>query len=119
MQLVGVHAHATCCQPCADGCAPHTIAVLLEDSQPLPMGIPLAGHLLRFQLFRCDADGCAAPTIAVLYEDTKEQRHVKTYEVSLRDKVRGRWACWRAHAVCAALLCALACLARCVHGANC
>lgn len=37
---------------------------------------------------RClSADGCAAPTIAVLYEDTKEQRHVKTYEVSLRDKV--------------------------------
>jgi DNA damage-binding protein 1 len=38
-------------------------------------------------------DGCAAPTIAVLYEDTKEQRHVKTYEVSLRDKelVEGPW----------------------------
>ncbi|EFN59838.1 hypothetical protein CHLNCDRAFT_29381 [Chlorella variabilis] len=38
-------------------------------------------------------DGCAAPTIAVLYEDTKEQRHVKTYEVSLREKelVEGPW----------------------------
>lgn len=36
----------------------------------------------------CFADGCATPTIAVLYEDTKEQRHVKTYEVSLHDKVR-------------------------------
>ncbi len=31
--------------------------------------------------------GCKAPTLAVLYEDTKEQRHIKTYEVSLKDKV--------------------------------
>jgi DNA damage-binding protein 1 len=30
---------------------------------------------------------CQVPTLAVLYEDTKEQRHIKTYEVSLRDKV--------------------------------
>ena len=30
---------------------------------------------------------CAAPTVAVLYEDTKEQRHIKTYEVSSRNKV--------------------------------
>jgi hypothetical protein len=35
------------------------------------------------------AEGCAAPTVAVLFEDTKEQRHVKTYEVSLREKVLG------------------------------
>lgn len=41
---------------------------------------------------RIPADGCATPTIAVLYEDTKEQRHVRTYEVSLRDKVRYRGA---------------------------
>ena len=34
-------------------------------------------------------DGCAAPTIAVLFEDTKDARHVKTYEVALREKVRG------------------------------
>lgn len=41
-------------------------------------------------------DGCDTPTIAVLYEDTKEQRHVKTYEVSLRDKVQcsRRWREW-------------------------
>lgn len=31
---------------------------------------------------------CINPTLAVLYEDTKEQRHVKTYEVRLRSKVR-------------------------------
>lgn len=31
---------------------------------------------------------CASPTIAVLYEDTKEQRHIKTYEIIVRDKVR-------------------------------
>ena len=31
--------------------------------------------------------GCAVPTLAVLFEDTKEQRHIKTYQVSLRDKV--------------------------------
>ena len=31
--------------------------------------------------------GCARPTIAVLYTDPKEQRHVKTYEVVLKDKV--------------------------------
>jgi hypothetical protein len=27
------------------------------------------------------------PTLAVLYEDTKEQRHIKTYEVRVRSKV--------------------------------
>jgi DNA damage-binding protein 1 len=38
--------------------------------------------------------GCAAPTLAVLYEDTKEQRHVKTYELALREKelAPGPWA---------------------------
>jgi hypothetical protein len=34
----------------------------------------------------------------VLYEDTKEQRHVKTYEVSLRDKVRHDSGMTAAHA---------------------
>jgi len=32
---------------------------------------------------------CSTPALAVLYEDTKEQRHVKTYEVNMRDKVNG------------------------------
>jgi len=31
--------------------------------------------------------GCAIPTLAVLFEDTKEQRHIKTYQVSVKDKV--------------------------------
>jgi len=31
--------------------------------------------------------GCAVPTLAVLFEDTKEQRHIKTYQVSVKDKV--------------------------------
>ncbi|KAG7666932.1 hypothetical protein KSW81_000683 [Nannochloris sp. 'desiccata'] len=30
--------------------------------------------------------GCAVPTLAVLFEDTKEQRHIKTYQVSVKDK---------------------------------
>lgn len=29
---------------------------------------------------------CTLPTIAVLYEDTKECRHIKTYQISLREK---------------------------------
>lgn len=33
-------------------------------------------------------DGCSKPTIAVLYQDTKEARHIKTYTVILKDKVR-------------------------------
>lgn len=33
-------------------------------------------------------EGCARPTLALLHEDTKLARHVKTYEVSLKDKVR-------------------------------
>ncbi|VVB07861.1 unnamed protein product [Arabis nemorensis] len=38
--------------------------------------------------------GCAKPTIAVLYQDNKDARHVKTYEVSLKDKdfVEGPWS---------------------------
>jgi len=37
--------------------------------------------------------GCAKPTIVVLYEDTKEARHLKTYEVSLKEKdfTEGPW----------------------------
>ncbi|RXH98908.1 hypothetical protein DVH24_011233 [Malus domestica] len=38
--------------------------------------------------------GCSKPTIVVLYQDNKDVRHVKTYEVSLKDKdfVEGPWA---------------------------
>eukprot|EP00958_Prasinococcus_capsulatus_P013243 scaffold1343_cov369-Prasinococcus_capsulatus_cf.AAC.10 len=37
--------------------------------------------------------GLSKPTIAVLYEDTRDARHVKTYEVSLKDKelTEGPW----------------------------
>ena len=31
-------------------------------------------------------DGQIKPTLALLYEDTKELKHLKTYEVNLRDK---------------------------------
>ena len=30
--------------------------------------------------------GCAVPTILLLYQDPKEMRHLKTYEVSIKDK---------------------------------
>ncbi len=33
-------------------------------------------------------EGCAKPTIAVLYQDNKDARHIKTYEVVLKEKVR-------------------------------
>ncbi|ONI11113.1 hypothetical protein PRUPE_4G088300 [Prunus persica] len=38
--------------------------------------------------------GCSKPTIVVLYQDNKDARHVKTYEVALKDKdfVEGPWA---------------------------
>ncbi|KVH77823.1 Cleavage/polyadenylation specificity factor, A subunit, C-terminal [Cynara cardunculus var. scolymus] len=38
--------------------------------------------------------GCPKPTIVVLYQDNKDARHVKTYEVSLKDKdfVEGPWS---------------------------
>ena len=38
--------------------------------------------------------GCATPTICVLYEDTKEARHVKTYEVDVKEKTLrdGPWS---------------------------
>ncbi|EXC25620.1 DNA damage-binding protein 1a [Morus notabilis] len=38
--------------------------------------------------------GCSKPTIVVLYQDNKDARHVKTYEVSLKDKdfVEGPWS---------------------------
>lgn len=38
--------------------------------------------------------GCERPTIAVLYQDTKEARHVKTYEILLREKelAEGKWS---------------------------
>lgn len=38
--------------------------------------------------------GCPKPTIVVLYQDNKDARHVKTYEVSLKDKdfIEGPWA---------------------------
>ncbi|GLT97110.1 hypothetical protein SLE2022_146930 [Rubroshorea leprosula] len=38
--------------------------------------------------------GCSKPTIVVLYQDNKDARHIKTYEVSLKDKdfVEGPWS---------------------------
>ncbi|XP_074558641.1 DNA damage-binding protein 1a [Curcuma longa] len=38
--------------------------------------------------------GCSRPTIVVLYQDNKDARHVKTYEVVLKDKdfVEGPWS---------------------------
>ncbi|WOL18645.1 DNA damage-binding protein 1 [Canna indica] len=38
--------------------------------------------------------GCLKPTIVVLYQDNKDARHVKTYEVALKDKdfVEGPWS---------------------------
>lgn len=37
--------------------------------------------------------GCARPTFAILYEDARELRHVKTYEVNLKEKdlAEGPW----------------------------
>ncbi len=32
-------------------------------------------------------EGCAKPTIAVLYQDNKDARHIKTYEVVVKEKV--------------------------------
>ncbi|GLT64999.1 hypothetical protein SLA2020_374570 [Shorea laevis] len=38
--------------------------------------------------------GCSKPTIVVLYQDNEDARHIKTYEVSLKDKdfTEGPWA---------------------------
>ncbi|KAL0918442.1 hypothetical protein M5K25_010451 [Dendrobium thyrsiflorum] len=38
--------------------------------------------------------GCSKPTIAVLYQDNKDARHLKTYEVALKDKdfIEGPWS---------------------------
>ncbi|PIA41691.1 hypothetical protein AQUCO_02200250v1 [Aquilegia coerulea] len=38
--------------------------------------------------------GCSKPTIVVLYQDNKDARHVKTYEVALKEKdfVEGPWS---------------------------
>lgn len=38
--------------------------------------------------------GCLRPTIVVLYQDNKDARHVKTYEVALKEKdfVEGPWS---------------------------
>uniref|UniRef100_A0A6N2MA95 DNA damage-binding protein 1 n=1 Tax=Salix viminalis TaxID=40686 RepID=A0A6N2MA95_SALVM len=38
--------------------------------------------------------GCSKPTIVVLYQDNKDARHVKTYEVALKDKdfIEGPWS---------------------------
>ncbi|KAK3137829.1 hypothetical protein QOZ80_5AG0361010 [Eleusine coracana subsp. coracana] len=38
--------------------------------------------------------GCVKPTIVVLYQDNKDARHVKTYEVALKEKdfVEGPWS---------------------------
>ena len=32
-------------------------------------------------------EGTQKPTLVVLYQDSKEARHIKTYEVNLKDKV--------------------------------
>ena len=30
---------------------------------------------------------CARPTVALLYHDNKDVRHLRTYEISIKDKV--------------------------------
>jgi DNA damage-binding protein 1 len=37
---------------------------------------------------------CAKPTVCILYQDSKDARHVKTYEIHLKEKemVEGKWA---------------------------
>ena len=32
--------------------------------------------------------GCPRPTVALLFQDNKNARHLRTYEISLKDKVR-------------------------------
>jgi DNA damage-binding protein 1 len=33
-------------------------------------------------------EGTLKPTLVVLYQDSKDARHIKTYEVNLKDKVQ-------------------------------
>jgi DNA damage-binding protein 1 len=33
-------------------------------------------------------EGTLKPTLVVLYQDSKDARHIKTYEVNLKDKVK-------------------------------
>lgn len=69
---------------CLPACSSHACPALQQQRPPL--SAPPAPASPGPQ----HPDGCAAPTVAVLYEDTREQRHVRTYEVSVRDKVRQR-----------------------------
>lgn len=70
----------------------------------------LSGHFTVVQVIPMDAQGkleeafnirmeelnvidmaflevCAQPTVALVHQDTKDHRHIKTYEVSLKEKV--------------------------------
>lgn len=38
----------------------------------------------------CFLYNCSKPTLALLYEDTKKARHLRTYEVNLKEKARPR-----------------------------
>jgi hypothetical protein len=59
-------------------------------------------------------EGCAKPTIAVLYQDTKDARHIKTYEVVMKEKV------WHSHAVqIMSFFCLVAGALGCFMGSTC
>ncbi|WVZ99800.1 hypothetical protein U9M48_045048 [Paspalum notatum var. saurae] len=89
---------------------PFTGARSAGDGEPLLIGLPLPSVLLLFlpssplshwfwleELQVLDIKflhGCVKPTIVVLYQDNKDARHVKTYEVALKEKdfVEGPWS---------------------------
>lgn len=35
----------------------------------------------------CFLHACALPTVAIIFRDNRDNRHVKTYEINVKDKV--------------------------------
>ncbi len=76
--------------PCHAACAPGCMQVIPIDEQ---RQLQEAFNIRLEELCVIDMrflEGCGRPTVAVLYEDAKHARHIKTYEVSVKDKVRLR-----------------------------
>lgn len=42
-------------------------------------------------------EGYPRPTVAIMYEDTKQARHIRTYEINVKERVG---ACWCDDGIC-------------------
>ena len=91
---------------------PGQLSKFLSRLQVIPMSAD--GHLQEAFNIRIDEQrvidicflhACALPTVAILFRDNRDNRHVKTYEINVKDKVGSASECLKVHKCKRNMLC--------------